>query len=471
MHQHAQTGLHRAQAFLGGHNLGPHVAVPVADEADDGHRGDGAFAQRQDDAPVHPQIARAVDVGGFQQGVVDGLIELAEQEHGEHAHQRYDDHREEGVGQPKRGQGEKVADDGGLAGDHHGAQEQEEDGLGQLKGQLGEGVARQRAGKDLADDHGGGHEDAVFKILAKGRALPGDGVVFPIRLGGPEDILVHYLMGSLERAGNHPEDGKNHQQRYQRENQDAQRFLPGKGLFVPDRTGNGGHCCIAPFLGVVADKAFQTHLNQVNQQNQRKQHHGDGRSIAHLIAAEGVVIEHHGQVGRGVAGTAAGHVFNGGKQLHDADGLQNQQHERGGRYQRHGDFPGGLPGVRAVDVRGLDDFFRDVLDGAQVHHHAVAQRAPDGDDDDGHVGGGGIVDPSQWPQPHGRQRGVEDAVLRVENVEPYHRQAYHGGHVRGIDQGAEDHIELAFLLQQHAQQKAEHQDKGQNVEHIAQRVA
>ena len=138
-----------------------------------------------------------------------------------------------------------------------------------------------------------------------------------------------------------------------------------------------GHGCALPYLALVIDPAFGGVVDQHGgDHDDDHQDERQRRSVAHVEVVEGLFIEVVEVEIGGLQRAALGDDKGLGEDLEGIDQLDDQQKEEGRRQQGQGDAPEALPAVGAVELGGLVQMGRDVLQAGQVDHRAAAH-APD----------------------------------------------------------------------------------------------
>src|SRR5699024_1659891 len=218
--------------------------------------------------------------------------------------------------------------------------------------------------------------------------------------------------------------------------------------------GSGGSSCSAHVLHLVIDPLLLAdELDQSEQAGQQDGPDDDGGGVTLVAGDEALAVEQAHQ-GLGVVQHRVGAVHHHVDQVKDfqrAHQTHDEDHEEGGGDHRQGDAEELAHLGRAVQVGGLVQADRDVLQSGQQQDGVVADVAPDldhraGDQDDLAVG---------QPADVGAQQLVDDAVLGVEDPLPDHGHGGGGHHHGQEEDGAEGGAPLDLAVQQNGHQQSQ----------------
>ncbi len=150
--------------------------------------------------------------------------------------------------------------------------------------------------------------------------------------------------------------------------------------------------------------------------------------------------------------------------------IGDQQQRRSQHRQR--DVAQALQQRRAVDVRGFVEIARNALQRGEQDDHVVAEVLPDREQDDRRHRPVRIAEPVDRRDVEFRERVVDEAIARVEEIAPDHRDRDDRRHDRREQRGAEESLE-ARKLRIEQQRRAERQrDRQRHADqHEVQRVA
>ena len=465
-HQNGEVGGELAVQGRKAGGQGHHVQVGVADQrphqvgvsehrGEDGQGGHAGAGQGQHDFVEGLPLVAAVQIGGLGDLIGDGQVRLPQEEGAEGRHDAGEDQREDGVGQADFGQHQVLRGNEDLAGQHHLDQDDGEQQVLAGELQLGEGVAGHRA-----EHHGAQHAEndqqrRVDVQVDEGQAFQRGDKVVKVPLAGQDLGRDRHRLGlGLEAGQDHPHEGKDHDDAAQGQGQVGQPFGDPLGVFHAPGGSIGGSSCSAHVLHLVIDPLLLAdELDSGDDADQNNGPDDDGGGIALVAGDEALAVEQAHQ-GLGVVQGGVGVVDHHVDQVKDfqrAHQAHDQDDEEGGGDHRQGDAEE-LPHLgRAVQVGGLVQADRDVLQAGQKQDGVVADVAPDlnhraGDQDDLAVG---------QPADVGAQQLVDDAVLGVEDPFPDHGDGG-GSHDHGQEEdGAVGGAALDLAVQQDGHQQCQ----------------
>jgi len=196
-----------------GHQPGPEEIIPDTHKSEDDQGSDARQGEGEDDTQEDLEFIAAINAGGVQQFVGDGVHELPHEEDAENAGDLRDDEGSVAI-QPFEGIHDAVeGNQVDLKGNHQPQQQDEKDFVASGKMQFSEGISCQRVEEDVSYCGGSGNKETVEQVARKGDTGEDVKIVFDgKRVGYPlgrvgEDKLLHFQGGA-----DHPVEREQHQQ-------------------------------------------------------------------------------------------------------------------------------------------------------------------------------------------------------------------------------------------------------------------
>ena len=418
--------------------------VPGVDEAEDGLGCHSGLYHGDDDLVEGPHLAGAVHPGGFQN--LHGKIGQHVLPHEEHRGGRGNgrqDQRDEAVGHAQLIAHFVEADHGHLGGDHHNGHHKGEERVPAppAVGHNGEGC--QGGEVHRAEGAAGGDDGRVHKAPEGVEGLAGDGRPVALQEGGGNEgqgVLLN-LKGASGGVHKHdPEgqdahDGQNNQKRIGKEFEN----LAFPFMFH-------GFASLSVFLGLGIPVTHEVEQEAGDNGNDHEHNHaGRGGTGIHVGAGEGLLEDKHAGGHRGVVGHTVVEQLGNVEHIQAADYAGNQRKQQDCFQIGKGDVEEGLPGVGAVQIRGLKNVGADAQNAGDQNQHGIAIPLPELNKGHNQLGGqlvlgkgkGSVYDSQRHQNIVHRPLGVAE-----------HGVEQHGDGSRGNDVGhIQDDLEEALALE------------------------
>src|SRR5690606_2852473 len=226
---------------------------------------------------------------------------------------------------------------------------------------------------------------------------------------------------------------------------------------------------------IVDPPALQPELDEREGADQQHEQEGQrgGRALVRLD--EGLLVEQRDDRLR-----RAERRVRGGRRAHDVDEVEDLQRrddvDDGAEEDRRAEHrqresPEPLPGVRAVDLRGLPVLLRDRLDARDEDHQVVADLGPDLDDADREQRRVGVGHPVRAGDPEDLEDLVEQPEVAVVEPLPHQAARHRQRDERDEEERAVDRdAAQALAVEQHREQDRDRQ-REQPDHHVEQGVA
>ena len=447
--------------------------VPGKLNGKDGHGRQYRLGIGHHDPGPDSQLGTAVHAGRIAEFQGNAAEELAHQEDVERvvAQQTRDDQGPERADHAQAVEDHEQGNDLHHMREHHGAQQDVEDGLAGRKLNAGKGVPGQGTDHHPADDRGDHHVEGVLRVAQQRRFLEDGDVVGPLdRVGNQLHFPQGHGLGGLEGGREGPDQGKDHDDRRGRQ-QRVHKHPFGDARY--DAFDHSVDFRLALCVPVVDPAIRSPDHDDGKEQNDQEQDHGKGGRVAQPEVAERVVVDVDDIEEPGIERAAAGAQQDIGRRedLEPADDADNQVEEDDRCQHGNGDPEQLLPVVAPVHFGRFVELRGNALQSGQENDHLRAETPGTHDDHGG-------LDPFRTGQPaHGRQIQqdqylVENAVSGVEHPEEDDGHRHQRHHGRDIENGAERAQGPDAQIQQDGNGEGHHQPhrhaQGQVVDRIAQ---
>ena len=191
----------------------PEIVVPVGHHRKDTEGSQGRHRGRQHDPPDDTELGDAVHPGGIDQIVRNGHEKLAHQEDTEYRNGKRYDQRGVAVEDSQMMKEQEQRHRYRMGRNEQAEQNRHEQDLPPGKAQLGQRVGARQGDDHLQSENGGGYHQAVYQKAYQGCLGEGGRIVFQYgRVLRPEaDMVEKDFRRRLDRGGDHPDKGRQHE--------------------------------------------------------------------------------------------------------------------------------------------------------------------------------------------------------------------------------------------------------------------